>query len=209
MRKQANWKRPKKIQIKAIIFDLGGVVVHGGFLPFIHRYCKACLTEEGMQALKDLERELNLGKITDKQFYTRMRKVFGVHLTPKQMHDYLVEKMKTDRTLVKLIPKLHPSKLALFTNSLGHITTEVLRRRSIPTKKLFDKVFISGQLHMVKPDHKTYNYILKKLKVKPDETLMVDDRLSNIKGAREIGMHGIVYRSATQFKKALKKFELS
>lgn len=194
--------------IKAIIFDLGGVVMHGGYLDFLKHYCLRCLTPLGKKTILRLEREVNLGDITETEFYREIRTIFGVHLRPKQMHDLIVKKMKTDKALVHLIPQLRREKIALFTNSLGHMATEVLRLRHVPARKLFTRVFVSTKMHMVKPDQKAYRYVLRKLRVHPREALMVDDRLENIRGARKIGMQGVVYKNSRQFRKALKKFDL-
>lgn len=197
-----------KPKIKAVIFDLGGVVAHGGYLDFVRQYCHKCLTSLGKKTLAELERQVNMGLITENRFYREIEKVFGVHLSPHQMHELIVKKMKTDKRLVRLIPKLKPAKVAMFSNSIGHMAREVLRRRRIPTKKLFTQVFDSSQLHLVKPDSVAYRYVLHKLRVKPHEALMVDDRLVNIRGARKIGMKGIVYKNSHQFRKALKQYDL-
>lgn len=198
----------KKPQIKAIIFDLGGVVVHSGFKDLVNDYCVACLTEAGKRKIKALEREFNIGDITENEFYDQMHEVFNVHLTDQQMHDYIVSHMKTDKQLVEFIPSLKKSKVALLSNALGPITQEVLKKKDIEVKKLFDKVFLSNKMHMVKPDAKTYRHILKKLEVEPEEALMVDDQEVNIEGAKKVGMQGIVYENAEQFKRDLDRFEL-
>lgn len=197
-----------KKKIKAVVFDLGGVLVHGGYLDFIRHYCLECLTSSGKKEIAYLERQVNLGKITENQFYRDIQKVFGVHLAPEQMHNLIVHKMKTDKKLVHLIPKLRRSKVILFSNSLGHMATEVLRLRRIPTRKLFRRVFISSVMHMVKPDRDAYRYVLRQIKVKPSEALMVDDRMENIRGARKAGMQGLVYKNFSQFRKAIAKYEL-
>ena len=197
-----------KPKVKAIIFDLGGVILHGGYLDFIKHYCHACLTPAGQKRISELERRVNLGDLTEHQFYREIEKVFDVHLTPQEMHNVIVNQMSTDQGLLHLIPKLKKTKIALFTNSINHMAQDVIRLRRIPTKKLFDKVFVSSELHLVKPDRKAYSYVLKKLKVKPVEALMVDDRLENIRGARKLGIQGIVYKNFRQFKRELKKYEL-
>lgn len=195
-------------KIKAVIFDLGGVVAHGGYLDFIRHYCLKCMTAQGKKELLELERLVNLGLITERQFYVNIERLFGVHLKPRQMHEIIVRKMKSDKPLLKLIKKMKPGKVAMFTNSIGHMAREVLRRRRIPARKLFTRVFDSSQLHLIKPDAVAYRFVIHKLRVKPHEALMVDDRLENIRGAKKIGMHGIVYKNSRQFQKALKKFEL-
>lgn len=199
----------QKPKIKAIIFDLGGVLVHGGYLDFLKHYCQACFTPLGKKEMTLLERKANLGELTETEFYREIKRLFGVHITPKKMHELIVSKMQTDKALMHLLPKLKQTKLALFSNSLGDMAVDVLRLRSIPTKKLFSKVFISSRLHIAKPDAKAYNFVLKKLKVKAGESVMVDDREENIRGARRIGMQGIIYKNSRQFRRELKKYEFA
>ena len=197
-----------KPKIKAIIFDLGGVVVHGGYLNFIRHYCKECLTSLGKTRMARLERKVNLGEITENEFYRELSQVFGIKINPKKMHDMIVRKMRTDRGLAHLIPSLKKAKVVMFTNSIGHMAQEVLDRRRLNHHKFFEKVFDSSDLHIAKPDATAYRFVLHKLKVKPHEAIMVDDRPHNIVGAKRIGMHGIVYKNSRAFRAALKKYEL-
>jgi len=182
--------------------------MHGGYLGFINHYCAPCLTPLGRKKIADLERRVNLGEITEARFYRLLRQVFGLHLTESQMRRQIVRKMRADRALLRLLPRLHPAKVALFTNSIGHMAIDVLHSRRIPSRKLFDRVFVSSSIHFAKPDRAAYRYVLKKLRVKPREALMVDDRIENIRGARKAGMQGVIYRNATQLRKALKKYKL-
>jgi epoxide hydrolase-like predicted phosphatase len=198
----------KKPKVKAIIFDLGGVVVHGGYLNFINHYCRGGLSSTGHKRIASLEHMLNQGKISEDEFYLRIQKAFNVHLKPKQMHNMIVSHMQANKSLAKFIPHLKPAKVALFTNSLGTITSEVLSKKKMSVKKLFDKVFLSQVIHLAKPDKRAYSYVIRHLKVKPSESLMVDDRLENIKAAKKLGMQGIVFKNTTQFKKELSKYEL-
>jgi epoxide hydrolase-like predicted phosphatase len=195
-------------KIKAVIFDLGGVVAHGGYLSFIKHYCVECFTPEGKKKIMKLEREVNLGDITENEFFKEIDKIFHVHMKPKQIHKAIVRHMTADKGLVHMIPHLRPVKVALFSNSLGHMAMEVLKKRHLTSKKFFDKIFISTKMHLAKPDKKAYEYVLKQLKVKPSESLMVDDRLENIAPARKIGMNGIVYKNSRQFARELQKYQL-
>ena len=197
----------KKSAIKVIIFDLGGVVVRGGYLDFINNYCMAWLTPLGKRKILELEREVNLGNISEQEFYDSMRNVFGVHLSPQQMHKIIVQRAKRNRQILEIISKLGKKRVAMFPNSIGHMASEILRLKNIPAKKLFRKVFVSSTMHLVKPDAEAYRYILKKMKVRPYETLMVDDRQVNIQGARRVGMNAVLYKNTFQFRKELGKYE--
>jgi putative hydrolase of the HAD superfamily len=204
--KKLNKKAPEKL-IKAVIFDLGGVIMSGGYLAFLHHYCLKCLTPIGKKKIEDLEHQVNLGNITEQQFYRSIRQVFGVHLTPKQMHQKIVGKMQTNKSLIKFIPHLKKAKVALFTNSIGHMAIDVLHKRGVPVRKTFDKLFISSKIHLAKPDAESYQYVVKKFKIKPAQALMVDDRLENIVAAKKIGMQGIVFKNTAQFKRELAKYK--
>ncbi len=195
-------------KIKAIIFDLGGVVAHGGYLSFIKHYCAECFTPAGKKKILELEHAVNLGEITETQFYREIDKVFGVHMKPAQIHKQILTHMKADKGLVKMIPKLKKAKIALFSNSLGNLALETLKKRHLTGKKFFDRIFISTKMHLAKPDKEAYRYVLKQLKVKPSEAIMVDDRIENIKPAKAIGMNGIVYKNSRQFGREIKKYEL-
>lgn len=199
----------KKKRIKILIFDLGGVVVHGSYLEFINHYCKECLTPSGLEKIQALERDVNLGNLTENEFYRALRSVFGVHLTPQEMHRLIVKKSRKDKRLLSLIRSLGRKRVVMFTNSIGDMAVEVMRQQKIPFRRLFRKVFLSTRLHEAKPDGKAFRDILKKLKVKPQEAVMVDDREINIDGARTVGMNGILYQNAAQFKKALTQYEFT
>lgn len=201
--------KPKtKVKIKSVIFDLGGVIMHGGYLDFVHHYCAACMTPAGKKQILNLERQVNLGTITEKEFYNKIRDVFGVQLTPKQMHKTIVDKMQPDKKLLAFIPKLSKAKIVLFTNSIGYMAREVLKKRHLTAKRIFDRTFFSNIMHIAKPDGSAYVKVLKSLKVRPAQALMVDDRAGNIRAARKLGMRGIVYRNFAQFKKEIRKYEL-
>jgi HAD superfamily hydrolase (TIGR01509 family) len=198
----------KKKQIKTIIFDLGGVITHGGYLGFLKHYCAECFTPEGKKRILELERQVNLANITEREFYLEIEKIFDVHMNPKQMHNQIVKYMKADQGLVHMIPKLKKAKIALFSNSLGTMAKEILQKRHLTGKKFFDRIFVSNEMHMAKPDQKAYKFVLEKLKVKPAQALMVDDRIENIISARKLGMNGILYKNSRQFGQELKKYQL-
>jgi HAD superfamily hydrolase (TIGR01509 family) len=198
----------KKPQVRFIVFDLGGVIMSGGYLPFIHKYCLECLTPEGKKHVDYLEHQVNLGKITEQQFYKEIQRVFHVELTPKQMHARIVAKMQANASLIQHIPQLKPARMALFTNSIGHMAIKVLRQRRVPIKKIFHRLFLSNRIHLAKPDPEAYRYVVKRLRAKPEEVLMVDDRPENIAAAKRVGMRGIVFKDTNQFKRAIAAYEL-
>ena len=67
-------------------------------------------------------------------------------------------------------------------------------------------------MHLIKPDKQVYAHILKKLKVKPHEALMVGDSMrSDIFGSKRAGLHNcLINRSGKviDYKVAVPNFEI-
>lgn len=58
----------------------------------------------------------------------------------------------------------------------------------------FDGIVVSADLHIIKPDLKIYKYLLEKYHLRAGECLFIDDRQENVDAAKNIGMHGVVFR---------------
>ena len=59
--------------------------------------------------------------------------------------------------------------------------------------KFFDKKVFSSICGLAKPDEKIFEYTLDKYNFKAEETLFVDDRADNIKGAENVGINGYLF----------------
>ena len=55
----------------------------------------------------------------------------------------------------------------------------------------FDAVVCSCDVGYAKPDKEIFYITCKRLSVKPENTVFIDDVLAYVKAAKEIGMHGI------------------
>ena len=62
----------------------------------------------------------------------------------------------------------------------------------------FDEIIISCEVGMIKPDPAIFNLMLDRLGVKVDESVFIDDRIKNIDGAKELGLHTIFFTDKEQ-----------
>ena len=62
----------------------------------------------------------------------------------------------------------------------------------------FDEIIISWEVKMIKPQPEIFDYTLNKLHVTKEEAVLIDDRIINIRGAREYGMHAIYFNNQDQ-----------
>lgn len=63
-----------------------------------------------------------------------------------------------------------------------------------------DKIFVSYELGLLKPDVEIYRQVLKKLNARPEEVVFIDDKLKNVEAAKSIGIYGIVFNKDTIIK---------
>lgn len=58
----------------------------------------------------------------------------------------------------------------------------------------FNGIVVSSDIHIIKPDPGIYQYLLKQYNLIPEECLFIDDLEANVKAARELGMHAVVFK---------------
>lgn len=68
----------------------------------------------------------------------------------------------------------------------------------------FEGIVVSGDERTRKPFRDIYETLLERYNVNPSEAVFIDDAIVNIKGAEEVGIHGIHFQSAQQLRAALK-----
>ncbi len=67
----------------------------------------------------------------------------------------------------------------------------------------FDGGFFSGYLGCDKEDKNFYQSVLKKLKLKPEEILFIDDEEENVEVARKMGLKAVFYQQFSDLEKAI------
>ncbi len=75
--------------------------------------------------------------------------------------------------------------------------------------KWFDGIVVSGTEKTRKPFADFYQILLKRHEVEPSKTLFIDDNERNIHGAETVGIHGIVFSSASKLKEDLKTWNIN
>ena len=63
----------------------------------------------------------------------------------------------------------------------------------------FDHVTFSCELRLFKPQAAIYEHSFQGLKVAPEETLFIDDKIENVEGARAVGMNAELFTTWEEF----------
>jgi putative hydrolase of the HAD superfamily len=175
----------------AVLLDWGGVMTGSPFASF-----QAFCSTEGLgpDALRDLFRrdrdagrliiEIECGRIEDTEFEARLAAALGL-ADHERLIDRLFAASELDPEMVVEVRSLHERgvRTGLVSNSWG---THRYPRELIG--ELFDGVVISGEEGFRKPDPRIYELGARRIGVRPEQCVFVDDLPFNLDPARELGM---------------------
>ena len=88
-----------------------------------------------------------------------------------------------------------------------HLRFSAHIRSSAKWLQLFDHLIFSSEVGLIKPDPAIFLKCLQALRVKPQQTLFIDDRDANVKTAIALGGYAIKYESVPQLAKELKALQ--
>lgn len=194
--------------IKAIIFDLGDVIIDGHLL--FEQLCelfkpknKDKLFELYLSEGKKLG--LSRGKITLFEFWRKFAKKLNKRIPDNILKDLWVKDYKKLTPINKRVEKIirilkKGYKLAILSNTVKeHV--RINRKRNI--LKHFDVVLFSNEVKLTKNEDKFFLLAAKMLKVKPEECIFIDDAHRFIKRAKSLGMKNVQFKNAKQLKSDL------
>ena len=72
-------------------------------------------------------------------------------------------------------------------------------------ENLFDKIYISSEMRLAKPDKSFFLHCIYDIGVSPSDCVMIDDNPKNIAAAESVGISGIIYTGLEDLKKELEK----
>lgn len=188
----------KTTVIKVIIFDYYGVIIQ----DFFWNDVRDLEIKKGNSAhIRKLSDDVNLSHISWDEFCAEVSKDIGVPVDEVK-HRY--EDQKVNQSLIPLIKMLGEKyRVVLLTNANGSQIKP--KMDSLGLTPLFERVFVSSEIGLLKPAPGIYEFVANSLNVQPEECLMVDDSAGNVDGAVSVGMRGIIYEETSSFSEQLNK----
>ena len=187
--------------IKAVIWDLAGVVLHTVKGTF-----NSLLAERLDVPLNDIERLISskendlwdLNEIDDDAFYTFLLKELNMPMDKKSiLRKFVLKDFYIDQEILAYIKKIRKSfTTVLLTNFPAHVH-DFLKTDWI-VDGAFDHIIASCDVKLLKPDPAIYTLTLARIGCLAEESVFIDDREVNVKAAEKLGINGIVYQSQSQ-----------
>lgn len=174
---------------RLIIFDCFGVIFDEVAPVFIKKYLPA---EEADVLKEKLFVPADLGEVTYDELLTNMAE--ALKLDKEEMIKEWEGLFRVRSEMLPLIKKLsEKADVCLLSNApLGVIETQFKKHNLTP---LFDKIFVSCNLKMAKPDPKIYLHAVSSFNKVYEEIYMIDDNWGNLQHLPEIGITPVHFRS--------------
>jgi len=193
--------------IKAIIFDLGNVLIlHDKEKFILEVLSKYKISNRELFQKVELENRLKMdyGEITSKEYIKNINKQTGSNIKEKDYYNIFFSKpqSKLNTKLIGLIKELRRKyKIFLLANN-NKPMHEFIKLKNLD--KFFDKVLISYQVGLKKPDSRFFKKLLHGTGIKPEECILIDDREDYMPKVKKLKMKTIVYKNFNQLLRDMK-----
>ncbi len=181
----------------AFVFDFFGVVCSEIAPIWFRKYLPE---KESIEVKNRIVGPADRGEISEDELFGKLGEFAGI--PANQVRDEWWGYVSINGDVIDLVRELRNNyQVALLTNAISGFFRDIITRNHLDG--IFNPVLISSDERAAKPDPVIYRRVLDLLNVPPGRALMIDDNPDNIKGARSVGMDGIVFESAVRLRKIL------
>ena len=177
--------------MKYFVFDLGGVLS----VPMVSKKLYEQLEwkvsyDEFLDKFNNSAESIKVhkGEISTKDFFEYLKGYMDDDITLEEFKNIYVNNNKFFTDTIEIIKKL---------KNLGYKVYLLSNLKEIDYEKfikhfdvsIFDEMFLSFKLDMLKPNDDIYQYVINKLNTKPENIYFFDDNKENVDGAIRNGIN--------------------
>ena len=178
--------------IKAIIFDIGNVLLPFDFTVALRRLREKSDVDSLMQAMEPVKFAYESGAIGRVEFLEQMRAVLHYTGTDEEFVAAWEDIFTENPAMMEFVRGVHGRYPLYLLSNTSDLHMDYLLR-VYPVFELFKDGVYSYRAKCFKPDRRIYEIALGQFGVAAGETLFIDDLLPNVETAREMGLQAIHY----------------
>ncbi len=195
--------------IKAVIFDLGGVVV-----DFSNAEYYAHLAEKSGLKVSRIRQAVEKRRIgllekdmmTIRTFERQLADEIGLREGEIGWYDFYKKHVRINIDVQEVVGMLHGDYITAFLSNIDK--TRYFYTRKIVDLDLFDYRFASCYIGQRKPDPLIFRFALKKVGVRAQEAVFIDNMMENVRGAGRIGIEAVHFVGRRMLDRQLSKLGL-
>lgn len=177
--------------MKFFVFDLGGVLSVPMVSKKLYEQIKWKVSyEEFLDKFNNSEESIKVhkGEISTKEFFEYLKRYMDDNITLEEFKNKYVNNNKFFNDTIEIIKKLKNLgyKVYLLSNLKEIDYEKFIKHFDI---SIFDELFLSFKLGMLKPNDDIYQYVINKLNTKPENIYFFDDNKENVDGAIKNGIN--------------------
>lgn len=194
--------------IKAVIFDVGGVLLRthdwSGRRSWEARLGLESGGAEEIVFHSEMGQRAQRGQMSEDELWSWI----GTHLDlADELESFRADFWRGDRideTLIQYIRSLRPRyQTAIISNAADGLGPALTNTHMITDA--FDLIVISADEGMMKPEPAIYLRTLARLGREPEETVFIDDAPTNVAGARDVGMNAVHFTPEVDLPRLLRE----
>lgn len=200
--------KPEHPKINAVIFDLGNVLVNFDAVKAAKRYSKTCKVP--IKRIWDhfftdpTEKAYTRGEISCREFYQHAVNALNAPIDFETFRAYWNEIFWENKGMDALLAKLKKKYPLYLISNTNKMHFDYLKK-NFKILRHFKKTFPSHEVGHRKPEPEIYRKVLRKIRLKPQETVFVDDVRKFVDGALAVGMNAVQFKNRSQLTRELKK----
>lgn len=205
------------MEIKLIIFDLGGVLTQDNpdkKNPYITISEKYGLARDDFEKIiytyfEDYHFKRTLSQYN---FWRKTLEVIKKDVTDEEITEVIEEFNNNmiggfNDQMIQLLHNLSSNyKLVLLSNSSREMEKAIFSSKCV---RFFDRICLTHINSYKKSNPKAYAPILEDFKLDPKEVLLIDDKQKNLNGATSVGINTILFKNYSDLIEELKKMNIS
>ena len=190
--------------IKALVFDMGGVLIRLNGQRCVDAFKKKAGFDDIEDYLdlfhqKGFIGEFEKGAINEDEFYRRCLEHCRPGTTPDVLEEcldeILVDVNPSAVSLIKECEGKYPMYVLSNNNPISlRCFEKMLVQAGIPMDKVFKEIFFSFRMKVLKPSREIYERMIAAIGLPPEEILFIDDSEKNVTGAEAVGLKTLHYR---------------
>ncbi len=186
------------MSIKAVFFDLGGVIVRTEYqAPRQHLAERLHMEYDDLVKIvfdSPTAQQATVGEVTaDEHWASVMKRLKQPTPETDAIRAEFFAGDIIDRGLLVFLRSLRGKyKTGLISNAWDDLREYIIKEKF---DDAFDKMIISAEVKVAKPSARIYQIALEQLEVSPSEAVFVDDFYENIEACEKLGIQGIHFRN--------------